>query len=111
MAMDWTTFSDKFGDFGDKVGRSLKAFFGSRNERLIRTYEPLVARINQLEAWAKELSAEDFKKKTEEWRKALQGGAATLDDLLPEAFALVREASRRTLGLRHYDVQLVGGMV
>ena len=111
MAMDWNSLTDKFGDFGDKVGRSLKSFFGSRNERLVRTYEPLVARINQLETWAKELTAEGFKQKTEEWRKAVQDGAVQLDDLLPEAFALVREASRRTLGLRHYDVQLVGGMV
>ena len=108
--MDWSELGDKLNDFGERVGRSLKNLFGARNERMVRTFEPLVARINELESWAQGLSADDFKAKTSEWKKAVAEGQS-IDDLIPEAFALVREASVRTLGLRHFDVQLVGGMV
>jgi preprotein translocase subunit SecA len=85
-------------------------FVGSRNERLIKRLEQDVAAINNLEASFKELSDEALKNKTEELRKRHVDGAS-LDELLPEAFAAAREAAVRTLGLRHYDVQLIGGMV
>ena len=109
--VDWENLSDKFGTFGEKVGRGLKSMFGSRNERMVRDLEPLVKQINELESWAQGLDAEAFKAKTAEWRKGIQAGEIELDDILPEAFALVREASVRTLGMRHFDVQLVGGIV
>ena len=83
---------------------------GSRNERLIKRLEKDVAAINDLEPAFKDLSDEALKEKTAELRKRHQDGAS-LDELLPEAFAAAREASVRTLGLRHYDAQLIGGMV
>ncbi|HKJ61344.1 MAG TPA: preprotein translocase subunit SecA, partial [Hyphomicrobiales bacterium] len=85
-------------------------FFGSSNERKLKAYDGRVEQINALEDEFKALSDEDLKAKTQEFRKRLKDGA-TLDDLLPEAFATVREAAKRTLGQRHYDVQLIGGMV
>jgi len=90
--------------------RLLTSIFGSRNERLVAQLRKSVARINDLEPAFQALSDDELKAKTAEFRARLQEGA-TLDALLPEAFAAVREASRRTLGLRHYDVQLIGGMV
>jgi preprotein translocase subunit SecA len=90
--------------------RLLTSIFGSRNERQLRQLNKNVARINALEPEFEKLSDADLRGKTDEFRKRLADGAR-LDDLLPEAFAAVREASRRTLGLRHYDVQLIGGMV
>ncbi|HRQ66212.1 MAG TPA: preprotein translocase subunit SecA [Xanthomonadaceae bacterium] len=88
----------------------LTRIFGSRNERIIRQLQKNVLRINALEPEFEALSSEALKGKTAEFRKRLDDGAK-LDDLLPEAFAAVRESARRTLGLRHYDVQLIGGMV
>lgn len=83
---------------------------GNPNKRAIEKMLPVVARINELEEEFETLEAEALKAKTGEFRARLQAGE-TLDDLLPEAFAAVREASKRTLGLRHYDVQLIGGIV
>jgi preprotein translocase subunit SecA len=83
---------------------------GSRNERLVKKMGKAVHRINAFEESMKALSDEDMKAKTREFRQRHQDGES-FDDLLPEAFALVREASTRTLGLRHYDVQMIGGMV
>jgi preprotein translocase subunit SecA len=83
--------------------------FGSRNQRLLGTYSKNVGRINGLEPSFQALSDDELRGKTEEFRKRLAAGE-TLDQLLPEAFAAVREAARRTLGLRHFDVQLIGGM-
>ncbi|TVQ36105.1 MAG: preprotein translocase subunit SecA [Wenzhouxiangella sp.] len=83
---------------------------GSRNERLIKRLEKDVEAINALEPTFKELSDEALRNKTEELRQRHRDGAS-LDELLPEAFAAAREAAVRTLGLRHYDVQLIGGMV
>ncbi|MEI6186197.1 MAG: preprotein translocase subunit SecA, partial [Dehalococcoidia bacterium] len=80
------------------------------NEKEINRLKPIVAQINDLEADFQKLSDEDLKVKTIEFQERLAGGE-TLDDVLPEAFAAVREASRRTIGLRHFDVQLMGGMV
>ena len=88
----------------------LTKVFGSRNERLLKTYDRNVERINALEPQIAALSDEALKAKTGEFRQRLANGE-TLDDLLPEAFAVVREAAKRTLAMRHFDVQLVGGMV
>jgi len=88
----------------------LTKVFGSRNERLLKTYDRNVERINALEPKIAALSDDDLKAKTGEFRARL-GKGETLDDLLPEAFAVVREAAKRTLGMRHFDMQLVGGMV
>ena len=88
----------------------LTKIFGSRNDRLIKQYRRKVAVINKLEPEIKALSDEQLKAKTAEFRQRLADGAS-LDSLLPEAFAVVREASFRVLGMRHFDVQLVGGMV
>ncbi len=88
----------------------LTKIFGSRNDRLIKQYRRKVAAINKLESEMKALSDEQLKAKTAEFRQRLADGAS-LDSLLPEAFAVVREASFRVLGMRHFDVQLIGGMV
>jgi preprotein translocase subunit SecA len=87
-----------------------RAIFGSANDRSLKGYQRRVPAINALEPAMQALSDEALAAKTAEFRARLADGA-TLDDLLPEAFATVREASRRTLGQRHFDVQLVGGMV
>ena len=88
----------------------LTKIFGSRNDRLIKQYRRKVAAINKLEPEMKALSDEQLKAKTAEFRQRLADGAS-LDSLLPEAFAVVREASFRVLGMRHFDVQLIGGRV
>ena len=84
--------------------------FGSRNDRQLKRLSKVVRQINGLEPDFEALTDEALKAKTAEFRKRLENGES-LDDLLPEAFATVRETSRRTLGMRHFDVQLVGGMV
>ncbi|MFT4629253.1 MAG: preprotein translocase subunit SecA [Cryomorphaceae bacterium] len=88
----------------------LKKIFGSRNERLIRQMSKRVKQINALEPEFQKLSDDELKAKTPQYRARLEAGE-TLEDLLNEAFAAVREASIRALGMRHYDVQLIGGMV
>jgi len=87
-----------------------KKLFGSSNERKVKTFQARVAKINALEPEYAALSDEALKGKTAEFKARLEKGE-TLDDLLNEAFAAVREASKRVLGMRHFDVQLVGGMV
>ena len=84
--------------------------FGSRNQRLVRQYGKVVGRINALEEGLKALSDEELRGKTEEFRGRFEAGE-TLDDLLPEAFAVAREAAWRALSMRPFDVQLIGGMV
>ena len=86
-----------------------KQIFGSVNERKVRNLRPMVARINALEPTFEALSDEALRNKTSEYRHKLARGAK-IDEILPEAFATVREAAKRTLGQRHYDVQLMGGM-
>ena len=83
--------------------------FGSRNERLVKNYTKSVARINALEAEISALSDEQLRGKTDEFRQRIKDGA-TVHDLLPEAFAVVREAGKRVLNMRHFDVQLIGGI-
>jgi preprotein translocase subunit SecA len=88
---------------------TLKKLFGSRNERLLKTYRKTVNQINALEPTIQALSDDALRAKTTEFKDRLAKGE-TLDDLLPEAFAVVREASVRVFGMRHFDVQLIGGM-
>jgi preprotein translocase subunit SecA len=87
-----------------------RTIFGTSNDRSLKAYQRRVPQINALEPAMQALSDEALQGKTAEFRTRLEAGA-TLDSLLPEAFAVVREASRRVLGLRHFDVQLIGGMV
>jgi len=92
------------------IGAVARKLFGSANERRIRTYQPRVAAINALEKEVAALSDADLKARTETFKKQVAEGTS-LDDLLVPAFATVREAARRTLGQRHFDVQLIGGMI
>ena len=92
----------------------LNRWFGDGSDGALRRAEPIVAKVNALEDGFRALSDDALKDKTAEFKRRLnplEGGGETLDDLMPEAFAAVREASRRTLGQRHFDVQLVGGTV
>src|SRR5689334_10966772 len=91
------------------ISNILARIFGSRNERLLKQYTDSVRAINALEPAIAALSDEDLRAKTAELEEKVAAGA-TLDDVLPEAFAVVREAARRTLGMRHFDVQLIGGI-
>lgn len=88
----------------------LTRVFGSRNDRLLRQLQRSVIKVNALEAEMQKLSDEQLQAKTPEFQKRIADGEA-LDRILPEAFAVCREASKRVLGMRHYDVQLIGGMV
>ncbi|SMF33629.1 protein translocase subunit secA [Tistlia consotensis] len=92
------------------IGSIAKRLFGSANDRFVKSLRPLVVKINALEPEVEKLSDEELRARTPAFRQRLEAGE-TLDDLLPEAFATVREAAKRTLGQRHYDVQLVGGIV
>ncbi len=92
------------------IKKLVETFIGTKSERDLKRIAPLVDAINGMEAEYKALSDEQLKAKTDEFRKRLADGE-TEDDILPEAFAAVREASSRTIGLRHYDVQLLGGMM
>ncbi|HEX5338858.1 MAG TPA: DEAD/DEAH box helicase, partial [Gallionella sp.] len=91
------------------ISSVLKSIFGSRNDRLLKQYRATVASINKLEADIAKLSDEQLQQKTSSFKERFAQGES-LDALLPEAFAVVREASSRVLGMRHYDVQLIGGM-
>ncbi|MBI4641704.1 MAG: preprotein translocase subunit SecA, partial [Candidatus Tectomicrobia bacterium] len=88
----------------------LRKIVGSKNDRELRRIEPLVVRINELEPTMVALSDGQLRAKTDEFKRRLEEGE-TLDDLLCEAFAVAREAARRTLNMRHFDVQLIGGVV
>ncbi|MFO7785525.1 MAG: preprotein translocase subunit SecA [Thermodesulfobacteriota bacterium] len=92
------------------LGKLFKGIVGSKNDRELKRLEPHVKVINELEPGFQALSDAELRAKTDEFRGRLEQGE-TLDDLLPEAFAAVREASVRALGMRHFDVQLIGGMV
>lgn len=92
------------------LGALARKIFGSANDRRIKTLKPTVDAISALEPEMEALTDEQLRAKTDEFREQLANGAK-LDDLLVPAFAVVREASRRVLGLRHYDVQLIGAMV
>ncbi len=97
--------------FFDWIGKVLGWVFGTQNERMLRRYwRTVTEQINPLEPEMMALPDEEFPKRTKKLRELLKSGA-TLDTLLPEAFALCREAARRTIKMRHFDVQLIGGMV
>ena len=122
----WDKISDKFSGFSDAVGRWLMALFGSSNERYVRdlgylrsrqpgvthTVKPgsLLDQVNSLEAKMRALTDEQLRELTPAFKQRLANGA-TLDDLLPEAFAACREAGRRTKNMRHFDSQILGGSV
>ncbi|MGN6108247.1 MAG: preprotein translocase subunit SecA [Kofleriaceae bacterium] len=88
----------------------LQKLFGSKNQRELKKLQPIVARVNDLESTFKSKSDAELQAMTPEFKRRIEKGA-TLDELLPEAFAVVREAGLRRLGMRHYDVQMIGGMV
>lgn len=97
--------------FVEKLGKGIQSVFGSYNERyIVKDVIPVVNKINALEKEWMTLSDHDLREKTNEFKKRLSEGQS-LDQILPEAFATVREGARRTLGMRHYDVQLVGGII
>jgi len=97
-------------DDGAMFFNFLTKVFGSKNERELKKLEPLVALINQLEPRIQEMTDDELKAQTGIYRQRIENGEP-LDELLPEAFAVVREASVRTLKMRHFDVQLIGGIV
>ncbi len=88
----------------------LQKVFGSSSDRFVKNIRPVIERINAFDSEMSALSDDQLRAKTDEFRKRLAGGE-TLDDLMPEAFAAVREAGKRTIGLRHFDVQMMGGIV
>jgi preprotein translocase subunit SecA len=106
----WDKTTDTFTAMTESVSDGLVRLFGNSNERQIRRMRPIVAAINALEPQMEGLSDEQLKGKSVEFRRRFAEGE-TLDDLLPEAFAACREAGKRFLKMRHYDVQLMGGMV
>src|SRR2546425_2543497 len=98
------------------INTVLTKIIGTKNERELKAIRPVIQRINELEPSIVPLSDDDLRAKTDEFKRRLKGGGdgggggASLDDLLPEAFAVVREAGRRVLNMRHFDVQLIGGL-
>ncbi len=96
--------------YGLRMIQSLKRLFGDEHTSVLKKLQPIVDKVNQLEETTSSLSDDALREKTQEFKDRLSAGE-TLDDILPEAFAVVREASKRTLGQRHFDVQLLGGVV
>src|SRR3954462_9282593 len=92
------------------IGAVARKFFGSSNDRRVRKYQPRVDEINALEPAIAKLSDDELRARTEAFKKQVADGAS-LDDVLVPAFATVREAAKRTIGQRHFDVQLIGGMI
>ncbi len=92
------------------LNRALTSLFGSRNDRVLRQLSKSVARINALEPEFEKLSDAELRAKTDVFKQRIAAGES-LDKVLPEAFATVREGAKRVLGMRHYDVQVIGGMV
>ena len=99
------------GALPGKFGKSLQKVFGSANQRAVAGVEPIVKEVAALEDWATGLTHEQLLERVAEWREKIGAGQATLDDALPEVFAMTRVAAQRTLGLRHFDVQILGGAV
>src|SRR3989339_2152700 len=88
----------------------LTKLLGDPNKKVVEGIQPIVDQINSLEEQIQKLTDAELKNKTSEFKERLNKGE-TLDDILPEAFAVVREASKRTTGMRHFDVQMIGGVV
>jgi len=106
----WELFAGIFNGILGRFERGITVLFGSANARFLRRLQPKVDAINALEEKYKQLSNDELRAKTSEFRSRLDAGES-LDDLLVEAFATAREGGRRFLGMRHYDVQLMGGMI
>ncbi len=106
----WDAVSNTAAATGHRVERFLTGLFGSSNARYLRRLEPKIEAINSLEPRYQAMTDAELRGQTAEFRRRLAAGE-TLDDILPEAFGVCREAGRRWLGMRHYDVQLIGGMV
>ncbi|MBN2217154.1 MAG: SEC-C domain-containing protein, partial [Pirellulales bacterium] len=106
----WEVISSVFAGFSRGVERGITTLFGSSNARYLKRLQPRVQAINALESKFQEMTAAELGEQTDKFRRRLAAGE-TLDDLLVEAFAVCREAGRRVLGMRHFDVQLMGGMV
>src|SRR6187397_1799665 len=92
------------------INTLLAKVIGTQNERELKRLRPVVARINELESSVRGLSDTDLRARTDDLRRRVTGGES-LDDVLPEVFATVREAGRRVLNMRYFDVHLIGGMV
>jgi len=110
LARIWEVVSDFFGGIARGLERLITGLFGSSNARYLKRLQPQVDAINALEPKYQEMTDAELAEQTEKFRKRLRGGE-TLDELLIEAFAVCREAGRRVLAMRHYDVQLMGGIV
>src|SRR5262249_38964888 len=106
----WELIGNFFTALGTGIERGITALFGSSNARYIKKLQPNVEAINALEPKFQAMRSDQLRGVTEVFRKRLHEGE-TLDDLLVEAFAACRESGRRYLGMRHYDVQLMGGMI
>ena len=106
----WDVLSLVFGGIGRTVERTITGLFGSSNARYLKKLQATVEAINALESKYQAMTDAELREQTVKFRKRLTAGE-TLDDLLIEAFAVCREAGRRVLGMRHYDVQLLGGIV
>jgi preprotein translocase subunit SecA len=100
-----------FGAMPARIGKALQGVFGSANKRALSRYQPLVEEVNKLESWARGLDAAAVRARVAEWKEKVRGGKATLVEARPEMFALTRVAAERTLAMRHFDVQLIGGAV
>ena len=100
-----------FGSIPAQIGKALQGLFGSANQRSLASYQPMVKAVNALAEWAKGLDAEQVRSAVAVLREQVKSAEKTLDDVLPQMFALTREAATRTLGIRHFDVQLIGGAV
>ncbi len=109
--MEWDSVVDKLTSFGERAGKGLKRLFGSENERFLRTLEPLVSAVNAKEEWAKSLDRDAIQAEVKKYREQVVAGEAEIDDFVAPMFAMIRETALRTMGMRHYDVQLVGGYV
>jgi preprotein translocase subunit SecA len=107
--VDFEAVTDSLKGMGEGFGRALNSVFGSQNTRVVKRMQPLINEINSHEQWAESLSDEEIRQQTVTWKQEVADGRS-LDDVLPEAYAMVRVAAQRTLGMRHYDVQLVGGI-
>ncbi len=100
-----------FGSIPTRLGKALQGLFGSANQRALAAYDPLVKATNALADWAGKLSGDEVRAAVATLKAQVQSGEKTLDDVLPQMFALTREAATRALGMRHFDVQLIGGAV
>ena len=97
------------GSIPSRIGKALQRVFGSANQRALARLTPVVKVVNEKAAWAKGLDQDAMKARVQHWRGLIRDGKATLDEALPEVFAMTREAATRTLGIRHFDSQLIGG--